>query len=64
MYFSVFVPKSRQIGKVDVGLIPAPAMYKSLSFGTQLKKKKEGYRRTSWLQFSNGYGKSDRKSVV
>ena len=38
--FSVFVPKSRQIGKVVVGLIPAPATYKSLSFGTQLKKKK------------------------
>jgi hypothetical protein len=43
--FSVFVPKSRQIGKVVVGLIPAPATYKSLSFGTQLKKKKEGYRK-------------------
>jgi hypothetical protein len=43
--FSVFVPKSRQIGKVVVGLIPAPAMYKSLSFGTQLKKKKERYRK-------------------
>jgi hypothetical protein len=41
----VFVPRSRQIGKVVVGLIPAPAMYKSLSFGTQLKKKKERYRK-------------------
>lgn len=58
MNFSVFVPKSRQIGKVVVGLIPAPAMYKSLSFGTHLKKKKDGIARTSFLQFSNGYGKS------
>ena len=41
----MFVPKSRQIGKVVVGLIPAPATYKSLSFGTQLKKKKERYRK-------------------
>lgn len=30
MNFSVFVPKSRQMGKVVAGLIPAPAMYKSL----------------------------------
>jgi hypothetical protein len=38
--FSVFVPKSRHMGKVVVGLIPAPAMYKSLSVGRNLRKKR------------------------
>ena len=37
--FSVFVPKSRQMGRVVVGLIPAPAMYRSLSFAIGLRKK-------------------------
>ena len=36
--FSVFVPKSRQIGKVVVGLIPAPATYKSLNFEQNFRK--------------------------
>ena len=54
----MFVPKSRQIGKVVVGLIPAPATYKSLSFGTKFEKKKNVIGRTAWLQFSNRYGKS------
>lgn len=56
MNFSVFVPRSRQIGTVVVGLMPAPPMYRSLNARQiyHIRKKRHSIKFHSQLANRNG----------
>jgi len=64
MNFSVFVPRSRQMGRVVDGLMPAPPIYRSLNERRNVRNPIRGRGNIGDKQFSDSNGEAISTKVT